>query len=216
MDVKQSKPSLEIEPALVDGFLVREVYDGTGDSPGVLFAGTLSHCLAFMESRMRPQQAIYTPDPAEGVTGAGKVHHSTDIDWSGVKAPDCTEAELEAARREINQPGGVVRATPVDLRDISAPGYSVADEWDAGVKAAEANRQDIYKRNRRGTWFADGSFQPAPADVATRATAIHKLQRAITIPHRLADITGPEALILLAALRQQDAQNAGRIEKDFK
>lgn len=187
MDVKQSKPSLEIEPALVDGFLVREVYDGTGGNPGVLFAGTLSHCLAFMESRMRPQQAIYTPDPVEGVTGAGKVHHSTDIDWSGVKSPTVSLEELEAERK-------------------------VQAEWEAGVVAA--TKSSGWTGNR----WPDGkqTYPPAAVDAATRAAAIHKLQRAITIPHWLADITGPEALILLAALRQQDAQNAGRIEKDFK
>ncbi|WP_196301465.1 hypothetical protein, partial [Streptococcus pneumoniae] len=87
-------------------------------SPGVLFAGTLSHCLAFMESRMRPAEEIRAPEPLV----VPRDPFGPDIDWSGIKIPECTEAELEAARREIDQPGSFVRATPADLRDISAPG----------------------------------------------------------------------------------------------
>ena len=188
MDVKQSKPSLEIEPALVDGFLVREVYDGTGDSPGVLFAGTLSHCLAFMESRMPPPQAIYTPDPVEGVTGAGKVHHSTDIDWSGVKSPTVSLEELEAERK-------------------------AQAEWDEGVVAA----------TRAGGWtgnrWPDGrkTYPPetgAAADRAYREALISTVSR--EGPALAVWLTPHDRATIITALRQQDAQNAGRIEKDFK
>jgi len=182
MDVKQSKPSLEIEPALVDGFLVREVYDGTGDSPGVLFAGTLSHCLAFMESRMRPA------GDAEGVTGAGKVYYSTDIDWSGVKSPTVSLEELEAERK-------------------------AQAEWDEGVVAA----------TRAGGWtgnrWPDGrkTYPPetgAAADRAYREALISTVSR--EDPALAVWLTPHDRATIITALRQQDAQNAGRIEKDFK
>jgi hypothetical protein len=198
MDVKQSKPSLEIEPALVDGFLVREVYDGTGDSPGVLFAGTLSHCLAFMESRMRPQQAIYTPDPADVV-----------------RVGDLTREEIEQgyadAKRAPTQDPGIVRATPVDLRDISAPGV-VDREWDGGAAAAFRGIGKAWREKQEQVPFK----YPPKSNDDPRLSSIVRMLEDKGRASMAAYLSWVEVQVILAALRQQDAQNAGRIEKDIK
>lgn len=215
-DVKQTKPSLEIEPALVDGFLVREVYDGTGGNPGVLFAGTLSHCLAFMESRMRPAEEICAPD-------------SPDV----VRVGDLTREEIEQgyadAKRAPTQDPNIHRAGPVDLSKIGTLG--VAEEWDAGVEAAYRVVAREQERKLRAIYAGtQGGFSPPEADETKAADArnraeqetirqslIRELSVPANLPYRYRRVLSQrEAQVILAALRQQDAQNAGRIEKDFK
>lgn len=174
--------ALTLEKAVNDGHFVRGYDPNRDENDAVLFAGTLSHCLAFMESRMRPAEE------AEGVIGAGKVHHSTDIDWSGVKSPTVSLEELEAERK-------------------------AQAEWDEGVVAA----------TRAGGWtgnrWPDGrkTYPPetgAAADRAYREALISTVSR--EDPALAVWLTPHDRATIITALRQQDAQNAGRIEKDFK
>lgn len=208
MEDRKIRTELSIGAAQDGGFIVRLPFGNTAP-PELLFAGSLSACLTYIEGQMAPKVNVGDLSREElekgyadaarpvggeargigGGTGPAKPwYKGADIDWSGIRDPEVSPAELAAEAK-------------------------AQAEWDAGVAAAY---RAIGKAWREKHPDPDGAMAEQ-IEVLTVLALMRELTVPAGLPYRYRKtLTQREAQIILAALREKYPQYAGSTEKGPK
>lgn len=197
MEDRKIRTSLAIRAANDGGFVVGEAWNN-GLAPNLLFAGSLSACLTYIEGQMAPPVNVGDLSREElekqygdagrpvggeargigGGTGPAKPwYKSPDIDWSGIRDPEVSPAELAAEAK-------------------------AQDEWDAGAAAAF-----------RAIGKAWSEKHPDPDEAVVSSLLLEFGFSALLTYKIRRTITQQESRIILAALREKYPQYAGSTGK---
>lgn len=210
--------ALTLEKAVSDGFFVRGYEVHREDNDAILFAGTLSHCLAFMESRMRPANEVYAnaePPPASDPFAPGVDWRPAPVDLSAAGAfRTVGEAFARSqAERAILARGGKIRDNDARTALIHKLHQAITiPHWLADITGVEA-AIILDALRQQDAQNADTPDPSATLDQVT--TLIRKLEECdgTGMNGRLrAPVFPDECRTLIAALRAKYPQYAGIVK----